>query len=233
MEPDKLESLVRLLAQIDQNKLTIIAIVVIVVLLSNLAKWYFNWRNRQQTEKSLKRLGDSIDKMVICQIEHKIRSNEQTERMVTILCEIRDQTKGAIGKQDSIAIIEQKFDYVKMEIAQIFEWSITHNHYEERSSFIKRKIKTVVAECLNLTRKSLEQFDLSVDAKQFFSCYVAQETGNIHLILVDNLWDAVEPIYKKNKIDVDEQLEEMRIIVSNVMSSHVEKIKLKLTKLYD
>lgn len=232
-----MESLAKTLSDIDQNKLWIVAIVVIIAIISYSLKWYFGWKGKQHVESSLTKMSDFVTAMAKMLTDHESSSGQRTAKLITVLEEIRDRQRNVIGKSDSIRIILNKFnDVIKREIINIFEWSIINNDYKGRADFVRKKVKTALADNISIAQKSLNEFNLSLDLDQFFITYVDERTRNIHFKLVDQLWDEVEPIYHKehyrgSKI-TEQQLEEMQIAVNNVITAELTKIQMEINNLY-
>lgn len=244
MGKDELQAtrdLVSTINSLDQNKFYIIAVLAVIVGIGYLIKWYVTQKSQQKTDNLLTSLTNSITSFSRVLDKHESASGVRMERLTTVMEEIRDRQKNIIGKTDSIRIIINKFnDVVKREIIGIFEWSLINNDYKARKPFVKRKIKTALADHIMMAKKSLSEFNLSVDLEQFFITYKNQEDQNVHLKLVDLLWDEVEPIYERvnpsgeeeHKIFVDQQLEEMQIAVNNVITAELTKIQLEVNNLY-
>ena len=92
-----------------------------------------------------------------------------------------------------------------------------------------------IAEVFTLTKKSLNEFNLSVDLDKFFPTY--KKDNNIHYKLVDDIWDSVEPVYNVNRYDdkspvKDQQIEEMTIGVNNVIVSFCASIQSNINDIY-
>lgn len=236
-EVEALESLARTLNEFDQNKLWVIAIVIIALVVSYSLRWYFNWKSKQFAERNISQLSNSLMNVSEIMTQHESASHNRMTKLTTIMEEIRDRQKNVIGKSDSIRIVLNKFnDVVKREIIGIFEWSIINNDYEGRKDFVRKKVKTAIAESITMAQKSLSEFNLSVELEQFFITYKNKKDGNIHLKMVDLLWEDVEPIYHKSKYagnNIEEQqLEEMQIAVNNVITAELTKIQMEINNLY-
>jgi len=236
-EMQAIESLAKTLNEFDQNKLWIIAIVAIVLIISYLIKYYLSWKSRQHAENCLNKISSAVTGLSATLTEHEASSGTRMERLIPIMEEIRDRQKNVISKTDSVRIILNKFnDVIKREVIAIFEWSIINNDYDNRAEFVRKKVKTAVAEVIILAKKSLAEFKLSLDLEQFFITYKDKKSGNIHFKLVDQLWDEVEQIYHKEKYSGDgvaeQQLEEMQIAINNVVTAELTKIQMEINNLY-
>lgn len=232
-----LENLAKIISEIDQNKLWIILIAIIVLGCGYLIRYYLVWRKERSIENSLEKISKSTLRVNDSVTNHENSSGMRMEKLVSIMEEIRDRQKNVISKSDSIRIILNKFnDVVKREVISIFEWSIINNNYETRKEFVRKKIKTALAEVIILAKKSLSEFNLSVELDKFFITYVNEKDSNVHFKLVDLLWDDVEPIYHKEKYGGDnieeQQLEEMQIAVNNVITAELTKIQMEINNLY-
>jgi len=235
-ELEAIESLAKILSEIDQNKLWIIAIVIIVIIVSHSLKWYFAWKSKQRIEQNLSMLSKSLSCLSDHLGKHEFNSEQRTSGLDKIMAEIRDRQRNVIGHNDSIKIIINKFnDVIENEVIKIFEWSIINNDYESRKDFVRKKIKTKIAEQISLAKESLGQFNLSVDLGKFFITYKDEKSNNIHFKIVDQIWDNVEKVYHKENYSgnvVEQQLEEMQVEINNVITTELMKIQVDINNLY-
>jgi hypothetical protein len=229
-ELEAIEKIAIALNAVDQNKLYIIAAVVLVIITSYSVRWYLAYAAKSRSEAALKLLSDTI-------LRHETSSEMKISRVIDILEEISDRQRNIISKSDSIRIVLNKFnDVIKDEVIDIFEWSLVNNNYDTRSDFVRKKIKSAIAGVVGLGRQSLSEFSLSIDLEQFFITYVNPKDKNVHYKLVDQLWEEVEPIYHRDHYEgkrvEDQQVEEMQIAVSNIITAELTKMQMEINNLY-
>ena len=228
---------------LDNAKFYILAGLSFIIIINYILKWYFTHRKESRLEA---RLDETIrDIKMVNSNFNKVKSDTRKtvrdlsvtlERMTMVLEELRDRQRGVMSQSDSLRLICNYFnDVVKDEIQQIFRWSLLNNHYESRKDFIRKKIKTKMAEVFTLAKKSLNEFHLSVDLDKFFPTYKSDNA--IYYRLVDDLWDTIEPVYDssryKNDMPIkDQQIEEMMIGVNNVIVSFCASIQTNINDIY-
>lgn len=244
MDKDAVESVTKIVSVVntlDQNKFYILVILGVLLGAGYFVRWYVSYKSQQKTDSLITGLTDSISNFSDILHRHETSSGGRMTELIGIMGEIRDRQKNVIGKTDSVRIIINKFnDVVKREILTIFEWSIINNDYKSRKQFVKRKVKSAIADSINMARRSLSEFNLSVDLEQFFITYKNAADQNVHLKIVDQLWDEVALIYEREKPTeeaahtkmVSQQIEEMQIAVNNVITAELTKIQLEINNLY-
>lgn len=230
-----MDKIIDAIVAIDENKLYIVAFVVIILIISYTLRWYFNFKDKRYMIKNLKQLSTSIDNL-------SGFVSVRTDKLTSVLEEIRNMQRNVISKSDSIKIIDDKFNnVVKKDVIETLEWSITNNHYESRYKFIKRKVKTALADIMISAKKSISEFKLSdsIDVDKFFATYINEKDKNIHLKIVDLIWDAVEETYHKdnyigNNTDeiLKQQIEEMKTNVSNIINTELIRVITEINDIY-
>jgi len=238
-ELETMTSFIQLLNSMDQNKLWIVAMVALIITASYTFKWYCDWKSRQHIDGCLSKLSDIMSKMSSALSKHESTSNGRSKKLTLVLEEIRDRQRNVINKSDSIKIILNEFEMAKKEIISLAEWSIVNNDYEHRKEFVRKKVKTALAEVITLSHKSLAEYSLSVDLEQFFITYIDKkdkENHRVHFKMVDQFWDGIESIYHKENYsgsDIEnQQLEEMQIAIANIINAELLKIQLEINNLY-
>lgn len=235
-----LSKLAEALNAIDQHKLYIIAGVIVIIIVGYFLRYYLDYISKNKSYKHNEKLLGNITCVLDSLKEHENASNSRMDRLVSVMEEIRDRQKNVISKSDSVRIVLNKFnDVIKKEIIVALEWSIKNNNYVARKEFVRKKIKTAIAEIIMLARRSLSEFKLSIDLDQFFITYTNERDGNIHYKLVDQIWDEIESIYHKDRYQANEQgsvlnqqLEEMEIAVNNIITAELTKIQMEINNLY-
>ncbi len=168
----------------------------------------------KENTTNLTRVGSTVEAMT-----HAVMSLHR------VVSDVRDRQAKIISRGESLAIVEAKFiDYVRNEALGVFEQSLRRNAYQERKDFVRDRVKTAIGEIITRAHQSLERDypALSLNLDPFFT-ERGSGTGGLRYTLCDTMWEKVEPLYLlgRGAKDIDQRVEEMCIILSNIVNDYV------------
>lgn len=125
----------------------------------------------------------------------------------------------AVNVVDSKRLIKEKFTgQVLHAIVYLIEKSLRENDFVRRQTFITSNMKTGIGQILVQARNELRDYKLAVHSDEYF--LTLPDTQAERFILCENIWNAVEGLYKAPN-PLDQRLQELRLTVQNVIADYV------------
>jgi hypothetical protein len=134
------------------------------------------------------------------------------------------KTNGQMNKRDSQRMIRNHLVRTAYrEVCFIVERSLTENRFAERAAYVREKVKTAIGEIIAEARNELKTYPLSIAPEVFFKTYGDERSGSERFVLCDQLWDALEPMFKK-QTPLRDRIEEAFLSVENVIKDYYSAI---------
>ena len=162
--------------------------------------------------KSHEDLTVAVNKLVTAQEQNNVLVADLGTTNKAVLATMR----GVINPADSRKIIEAELWSVAKECVRAFQLSLRDNHFKGREDAIEKKMRRSVTKLLDRALKKLQGFDMAVSPRHFF----AQLSDQLTYVLEQNIWAAMEPLYK-NPINYSKEKDSEfrdRVVYDSIMS---------------
>lgn len=127
------------------------------------------------------------------------------------------KASGTINKEDSIKIIRDRFiNQVFHSFCTIIEHSLRVNNFERDEDMILVRVKLAMNKDAAMAYEYLRSYNLSIDSSKFFIC----DQDSKHFLLVDKIWNAIEPLYS-SRSSMDQKIEDAFALIENEVIDYV------------
>ena len=244
------EDAVNLLKAINDFKITTWVGVAVLLALAGIAHLIWKqWQSKRQhtrqlaieagkTERArihaeaLNRLSDTMqahsdtEEANVKRIELLANNIHQTVNSVKEMANyIADIATGSISYDEGLKVVEATFNKsVVYEVSNIISHSLVENDYVGRQEYVERKVKTAIGEVLASSREYLRGLSLPFGVGTFF--VLVEDHRATRYKLCDQLWFAVEPLYRAS-IEKVKKLEEAKLQIENCVRDHFESARRK------
>lgn len=182
----------------------------------------------------------SVDDLKVTMQEHTVQEQQNVatiEGMVrgidTTVSSVREIASyvatvatGSIAFDDSLKIVEDAFNRgIVFEVCGVINTSLIENDYVGRQEFVERKVKTAIGEVLQESCEYLSSLSLPFGPKVFFTLNTTHVATRYELC--DQIWLAVEPLFRSN-MDKLKKMEECKLLIFNCVHDYFESVKKKL-----
>lgn len=187
-------------------------------------KW-LEWRDKnaeiarqEKLTKAVEKMADGVSESNKLLLEMKVHQDKSADH----LRELVQRSTGTMDRETSLRLIDKFFGDLSRDVVSIFTYSLENNGYAERPDFIRDRVKTQIAQSIESQRTALSYFKMGIELAPFFA--VRKRENKERFVLADDLWEAVEYLYK-SEASLVLRVEEMRLVTQNHIRDYLTRAK--------